>query len=180
MAGENSQAIVDRNKRLIGRWFEEVWDKGRRDAIHELLAANCVIHDGSGKFRGPEEFARFHDGLQAEFENFKMTPIVTLGEGDLVCMHWNARSTHKDDEEECAGYRDHRGSSGGWEICGSVAKLGQGWVVGASAGDEVGVRPPRRIRNIKDQVKNPTFAPRCGERTWGTRAHRMRAQIRNT
>ena len=95
MAGENSQATVDRNKRLIGRWFEEVWDNGRRDAIHELLAANCVIHDGTGEFRGPEEFARFHDGLQAEFSNFKITPIVTLGEGDLVCMHWNARSTHK-------------------------------------------------------------------------------------
>ena len=45
--------------------------------------------DGSQEYRGPEEFARFHDALRAQFSNFKITPIVTVAEDDRVCVHWS-------------------------------------------------------------------------------------------
>jgi hypothetical protein len=28
----------------VRRWFEEVWNKGRADAIEEMLAEDAVIH----------------------------------------------------------------------------------------------------------------------------------------
>jgi predicted SnoaL-like aldol condensation-catalyzing enzyme len=96
MAGVNPQAITDQNKQLGIRWFDEVWNKGRREVIHEMLTKDCIIHDGAVKFRGPEEFARFHDGLQAAFTNFKMNPIVSLAEGDLISIYWSAESIHRE------------------------------------------------------------------------------------
>ena len=29
------------NKALIRRWFDEVWNKGRAEAIYELIAPDC-------------------------------------------------------------------------------------------------------------------------------------------
>jgi len=40
--GENRSC--EQNKALIRRWFEEVWNKGRADAITELFAAEGIAH----------------------------------------------------------------------------------------------------------------------------------------
>ena len=38
--------MSDQKATLI-RWFEEVWNQGRRETIDELLPEDCVIHDGN-------------------------------------------------------------------------------------------------------------------------------------
>ena len=80
---------TEQNKLLVVRWFDEVWNQARRETIFELLSDSAVLHDGPQVYRGPEEFARFHDALRAQFSNFKITPIVTVAEGDRVCVHWS-------------------------------------------------------------------------------------------
>ncbi len=35
--------MSDQNKELVKRWFEEVWNKGRREAIAEMLSADAFI-----------------------------------------------------------------------------------------------------------------------------------------
>jgi hypothetical protein len=35
---------MEENKALIRRWFEEVWNQGRADAIAEMMSEDCINH----------------------------------------------------------------------------------------------------------------------------------------
>ena len=85
---------TEQNKLLVIRWFDEVWNHGQRETIFELLGESAILHDGAAQFRGPEEFARFHDSLRSQFSNFKITPIISLAEGDHACVHWSCSMIH--------------------------------------------------------------------------------------
>ena len=85
---------LEHNKHLVVRWFEEVWNQGRDETISELLTSDSVIHDGSNDLRGIEDFSRFRDGIRAEYSDIQITPVVSLAEGDLVCLHWAADLRH--------------------------------------------------------------------------------------
>jgi predicted SnoaL-like aldol condensation-catalyzing enzyme len=87
-------AAAEQNKQLVIRWFDEVWNQARRETIFELLLESTILHDGPQQFRGPEEFARFHDSLRSQFSNFKFTPVIALAEGDHACVHWSCSMLH--------------------------------------------------------------------------------------
>lgn len=87
-------SILDLNKQLAMRWFEEVWNQGRRETIHELFAPEGVLHDGAATYRGPEEFLRFYEGLRSQFCDFRVIPLLAVAEGDLACLHWSAAFRH--------------------------------------------------------------------------------------
>jgi predicted SnoaL-like aldol condensation-catalyzing enzyme len=94
MTAPQPQTISEQNKALVHRWFDEVWNQGRRETIQELFPSHGVLHDGSKTLRGPEEFARFHDALRSEFTDFCITPVVSLSEGDLASVHWSVTCRH--------------------------------------------------------------------------------------
>ena len=77
-------------KNMVVRWFEEVWNQGRREVIDEMFSTDCVLHDGRADYRGPEEFKRFHDGLRAQLSDIRVTPLQAISEGDLVCVRWSS------------------------------------------------------------------------------------------
>ena len=85
---------TEQNKLLVIRWFDEVWNHGRRETIFELLLESAIVHDGAEQYHGPQEFARFHDSLRSQFSNFKITPIISLAEGDHACVHWSCSMIH--------------------------------------------------------------------------------------
>jgi predicted SnoaL-like aldol condensation-catalyzing enzyme len=89
------QTTTDQNKQTVVRWFEEVWNQGKRETIHELFAENGVLHDGTTTFRGPDEFCRFFDAFRSDFFDFRAQPLVSLAEGDLACLHWSISFRHK-------------------------------------------------------------------------------------
>jgi len=89
-----SLSPLEQNKHLVVRWFEEVWNQGRREAIFELFAPDAVLHDGPRDMRGPAEFCAFHDALRSQFSDFRISPVVSLAEGDLACVHWSAEFLH--------------------------------------------------------------------------------------
>jgi len=82
------------HKATIIRWFEEVWNQGRRETIDELLAEDCVIHDGDSDATGPEEFKAFFDRLQAAFSEIHITPRQAISEGNFACLRWSATMRH--------------------------------------------------------------------------------------
>jgi len=77
-------------RQFAARWFEEVWNKSRREAIDEMFPEDAVVHDGSAEYRGPAEFKRFYDDLRAQLSDVRVTPLETISEGDMVCMRWSS------------------------------------------------------------------------------------------
>ena len=79
------------------RWFDEVWNKGRREAIAEMMAPDIVIHDGGEEMRGVEAFHPFFDRLQASFSEVHIDVQDTVAEGDKLCVRWRCRAKHTGD-----------------------------------------------------------------------------------
>jgi hypothetical protein len=73
-------------KQFAARWFEEVWNQSKREAIDEMLPEDAVLHDGRTDYRGPAEFKRFYDALRAQLSDVRATPLETISEGGMVCI----------------------------------------------------------------------------------------------
>ena len=86
--------MSEANKALAKRWFEEVWNKSRREAIAELLAPGAVVHEAGQSSRGPEGFYPFFDRMQAAFSDIHVTFQDAISEGDKVCLRWTCSMKH--------------------------------------------------------------------------------------
>jgi hypothetical protein len=76
------------------KWFEEVWNKGRREVIDEMFAPECVLHDGRAEYRAPVEFKRFHDGLRSQLSDIRVDAAGSDFPGDLVRVRWSSTAKH--------------------------------------------------------------------------------------
>src|SRR5882762_8198387 len=92
---------LEANKALIHRWFEEVWNKGRTEAIAEMLAADAVIHglsdDSKVPWQGLEGFKEFHAKFREAFPNIIVTVEDTVCEGDMIAARCSVRARHTGD-----------------------------------------------------------------------------------
>ena len=83
------------NKALARRWFEEVWNKGRADAIDEMFASEGIVHGlGEGPM-GPAGFKTFHTAYRSAFPDVNVHLDDVVAEGDLVALRWTASGTHR-------------------------------------------------------------------------------------
>ena len=89
--------MSEANKQMAKRWFDEVWNKGRREAIDEMLGADCVIHDGDTSIRGPQEFMQYFDRFQNAFSDIHFEFPEAIAEGDLVYLRWVVTHLHSGD-----------------------------------------------------------------------------------
>jgi steroid delta-isomerase-like uncharacterized protein len=89
------------NKELIRRWFDEVWNKGRAEAIQELFAPDGVAHGltgaGGEPLRGPENFKPFFRTFKDAFPDIEVVVEDTIAEGDLVAARCTVRGRHHGD-----------------------------------------------------------------------------------
>jgi steroid delta-isomerase-like uncharacterized protein len=89
------------HKALLHRWFEEVWNKGRADAIDEMLAADGIAHglsDEAGQpLRGVAGFRAFHEKFRGAFPDIVVTVEDTVVEGDKVAARCHVRARHTGD-----------------------------------------------------------------------------------
>jgi steroid delta-isomerase-like uncharacterized protein len=89
--------MSESNIALARRWFDEIWNKGRREAIDELMPADCIIHDGDATIVGPEGFKPYFDRLQAAFSDIHVEILDNFAAGDLVCTRWVVTMRHTGD-----------------------------------------------------------------------------------
>ena len=93
--------MSEENKALLRRWFEEVWNKGRAEAIDEMFAADGIAHglsDEEGKpFRGPSDFKPFHQIFRGAFPDIEVVVEDMISEGDLVAARCSVRGKHTGD-----------------------------------------------------------------------------------
>src|SRR5689334_16634017 len=85
------------NKTLVTMWFEEVWNKGRVDAIDDMMAPNCVVHGLGPQAQDIHAFKQFHAGYRDAFPDIAITVDQTVAEGDLVAVRWSGAATHRGD-----------------------------------------------------------------------------------
>ena len=91
-------SLQDDNKALIRRWFAEVWNKGRAEAMQEMLASDGIVHGlGAAPLRGPGGFLPFFRKFRQAFPDLQIAVEETIAEGDLVTARCVVRGRHTGD-----------------------------------------------------------------------------------
>jgi steroid delta-isomerase-like uncharacterized protein len=93
--------MLEENKAIVRRWFEEVWNKGRSDAIDEMFAADGIAHglsdDAEKPMQGPVGFKPFHAAFRGAFPDVDVVVEDLIAEGDKVVARCSVRGTHAGD-----------------------------------------------------------------------------------
>lgn len=84
------------NITLAHRWFEDLWNRGRFEAIDEMADATAVgrgqmLHDAPIDLKQFREFAHH---LRSAFPDFHVTIEDTIADEDRVVLRWRANMTH--------------------------------------------------------------------------------------
>ena len=82
-------------KVIVRRWFEEVWNKGRVEAIDELLADPCSVHGLGEEICCPGDFKDYHREMNAAIDNIEITLDKLASEGEEVFGVMNMKGVHK-------------------------------------------------------------------------------------
>ena len=91
---------MDDLKALARRWFEEVWNQGRAEAIDEMFAEDGIAHglaQGGGNLRGAEGFKAFHAQFRGAFPDIRITVEDVIQEGDQSAVRFACTGTHRGD-----------------------------------------------------------------------------------
>lgn len=95
------QNVAEANKALIRRWFEEVWNQGRPEAVREMMSEDCVNHglseDVNQPLLGATGFLPFHTQFREAFPNIEVVVEDALAEGDKVAARCSVRGKHVGD-----------------------------------------------------------------------------------
>jgi len=84
---------VEQNIQLMRRWFQEVWNEGKTETIHELLAPDAIAIgqlEDRKQLRGAAEFVSFVSNLRATFPDIKIKVEDVFGADDKVVLRWSA------------------------------------------------------------------------------------------
>jgi len=89
------------NAALVRRWFEEVWNRGRAEAIDEMFDEEGIAHgladEGGAGLRGPTHFRAFHQRFREAFPGVEVVVEETVSEGDRVAARCTVRAVHRGD-----------------------------------------------------------------------------------
>jgi steroid delta-isomerase-like uncharacterized protein len=91
---------ADQNIQLMRRWFQEVWNEGRIETVHELFHTDGVARGqraSEAEIRGPEEFVKFVREIRGAFPDMKVQVDDVFGAGDKVVLRWSGTMTHTGD-----------------------------------------------------------------------------------
>jgi steroid delta-isomerase-like uncharacterized protein len=90
--------MSDPKTNVLQRWFEEVWNQGREEAIDELAAADVVSHgliDSHGnEVSGREHFKAFRRQFRTTFPDVRVDVNDALADGDKAIVRCTVYATH--------------------------------------------------------------------------------------
>jgi steroid delta-isomerase-like uncharacterized protein len=91
--------MAQENSALIRRWFDQVWNEGRMEAIDEMASPDVVGHGQAQHATdvGLEEFRTFAKDLRRAFPDMTVTIDQIVEQGDKVVARWTSTMTHKGD-----------------------------------------------------------------------------------
>jgi steroid delta-isomerase-like uncharacterized protein len=88
--------MSERNKAMVRRAIEQVWNRADYDSLDELVASDIVIHSTTpgDDIHGPEGIRQFYGALRAAFPDLHFTVEDQVAAGDRVVTRWTASATH--------------------------------------------------------------------------------------
>lgn len=86
--------MTESERDLGKRWFEQVWNQGRREAIAEMMAPDAVVRDGEKVTVGHSAFYSFFDRFRDTFSEMHVSVEDTIAEGDKLCVRWECTGRH--------------------------------------------------------------------------------------
>ena len=91
--------MSEENKALVRRWFEEVWNKGREEAIDEMFSeegvANGLTDEAGEPLRGASGFKPFFRQFREAFPDVRVVVEDMVAEGDKVAARVAFHGTHR-------------------------------------------------------------------------------------
>ena len=89
--------MSEAKKQLVRRWFEQVWNQQREEAIDEMFAPGGKAYgfpEPHSVLVGPESFKSIHRVFLGAFPDLHITVQEIICEGDRVAVAWSATMTH--------------------------------------------------------------------------------------
>ena len=84
---------------FLHRWFEEVWNQGREQAIDEMFAEDGIAHGlktSEGEtIRGADMFKSLFRSFRQAFPNMHVTVEDTVTQGDKIAARCTIRAVHE-------------------------------------------------------------------------------------
>ncbi len=94
---DHDQAMIE----LVNRWFTQVWNQGRSEAMDEMMSPNCIIYgvnDAQGNpLKGPAGFRPFHQVLRGALPDIHIAVEDCLVSGDKIAVRCHVTATHQGD-----------------------------------------------------------------------------------
>ncbi len=93
--------MLEENKALARRWFDEVWNRHDESAIERMFHAQAKSHGlptPDGKPAGREEFKQVYRTFLGAFPDMRVVVDDVIAEGDRVAIRWTATMTHTGDD----------------------------------------------------------------------------------
>ncbi len=87
--------MSESNSELARRWFDDVWNRRRDAAVHELFHVEGIGHLEGADVRGPAQFLEARSVLLEAFPDLNVTVEATAAEGADVAVRWSAAGTHQ-------------------------------------------------------------------------------------
>lgn len=91
--------MSENNETLLHRWFEQVWNQGRAEAIDEMFAGDGIAHGLSNQpgneLRGPDQYKPFFESFRNAFPDIQVVIEDTISEGDKIAARCLVRATHQ-------------------------------------------------------------------------------------
>ena len=88
---------IETNRKVIKRYFDEVWNRGDISVLDEIIDPAYVNHTPStpGSIPGPDDLKPVVIILRAAFPDLKFTVEDEIYEGDKVVVRCTMQGTHR-------------------------------------------------------------------------------------
>jgi steroid delta-isomerase-like uncharacterized protein len=89
--------MSDQNKEIARRLFEECWNRGKLEAVDELVSKDCRYHDAvfPSTPPGPAGFRNLITANRTAFPDLRFTMDNIIAEKDEVVVHWTGQGTQR-------------------------------------------------------------------------------------
>jgi len=87
------QESPEQHKAVTRRVFDDLFSRGRYEAIPEIYTRDCVVHHNN-KTTSLDAAVSEGKGWRSAAPDLQMTPDQMTVDGDIVTVSWTARGTH--------------------------------------------------------------------------------------